>query len=86
MPSFLQVGYAYPTSKHAADCGASETGCWVVTRVLNIKTGLRLKYPVLATKVAFKTEAEAQKWALGWMDGFDEAEKQQAEMPAGGLF
>ncbi|MEO0680470.1 MAG: hypothetical protein AAF192_08655 [Pseudomonadota bacterium] len=62
----LKVGYAYPTSTHAAACGASTTGCYIVERTHNVTTGRPLKTPVLAIKMAFKTEDVAQKWADGW--------------------
>ena len=62
----LIAGYAYPTSAYAAACKASDTGCYVVERTHNVKTGAPLAAPVLAVKLAFKTEADAQKWADSW--------------------
>ena len=61
----LIAGYAYPTSTHAAECGKSKDGCYIVTRDHNIKTGARLKRPVLAMG-PFATKADAQKWIRGW--------------------
>ncbi len=59
------AGYAYPTSAHAAECQMSDTGCFIVTRDHNIKTGARLKRPVLAMG-PFATKADALKWIKGW--------------------
>ena len=62
----LEVGYAYPTSTHAANCGHSLEGCYIVERTHNEKTGAELKRPVLAIKKGFKTKEDAQKWANQW--------------------
>ena len=55
------AGYAYPTSTHAAKCMMSDTGCFIVTRDHNVKTGARLKSPVLVMG-PFATKADAQKY------------------------
>jgi hypothetical protein len=62
----LKVGYAYAHSAHAANCGASMTGCYIVERTHNVRTGRDLASPVLAIKVAFNTEEKAITWASKW--------------------
>ena len=62
----LKVGYAYAGSAHAANVGASLTGCYIVERTHNVKTGRDLASPALAIKVAFATEEKAIKWASQW--------------------
>lgn len=61
----LTVGFAFATSHYASKCGASETGCYIVTRDHNIKTGELLKSSVLASG-PFKTRSDAETWAKGW--------------------
>ena len=61
----LIAGYAYPTSTHAAECLMSDTGCYIVTRDHDMKTGAHLKRPVLAMG-PFATKADAQKWIRSW--------------------
>ena len=58
----LEVVYAYATSRYAVACGVEETGGYVVTRGFNLRTGARLRFPLLETRQAFATEADAQAW------------------------
>ena len=58
----LEVVYAYPRSRYAIYCGVEKTGGYVVTRGFNLRTGARLSRPVLETRQAFATEADAQAW------------------------
>ena len=62
----LTVGYAYPTSRHAWDCGKGNIGCYIVERDHNERTGKRLKRPVLAVKIGFESKEKAQAWADQW--------------------
>ena len=64
----LRIGYAYPNSTYASQCGASDKGCYIVIRDHNVKTGEPLRWDVLAINSPFATSADAQRWIDGWTE------------------
>jgi hypothetical protein len=58
----LEIAYAYPTSTHATACGAGESGCFVVLRVCNTRTGELLRSPVLHTRTPFASREAAEAY------------------------
>jgi len=58
----LEVVYVRPNRLYAHLCDLEKTGCYVVMRGFNRRTGALLRSPVLETPRAFATEADAQAW------------------------